>query len=46
MKVAITTDGRSVSKQFASTKGLEIFDVQKGKATSKMLVDASVGGGY
>lgn len=46
MKVAITTDGRNVSKQFASTKGLEIFEIQKGRTTSRMLVDASAGGGY
>lgn len=46
MRVAITTDGRSVSKQFLTTKGIEIFEVQQGKANNKMLVDTSVGGNY
>ncbi len=43
MRVAITTDGRSVSKQFVTTKGLEIFDLQKGRASSKILVNVSGG---
>lgn len=46
MRVAITTDGKSVSKQFLTTKGLEIFEVQQGKANNKILVDTSVGGNY
>lgn len=46
MKIAITTDGKSVSKQFLTTKGFEIFDVQQGKASDKILIDTSSGGSY
>lgn len=46
MRIAITTDGKSVSKQFLTTKGFEIFEVQQGKASDKILVDTSSGGGY
>lgn len=46
MRVAITTDGKNVSKQFLAAKGIEIFEVQQGKASNKIIVDTSVGGNY
>lgn len=43
MLVAITSDGRSVSREFATTKAFEIFDIQGGKLGKRMLVDTSAG---
>ena len=46
MKVAITTDGKNVSKQFLAAKGIEIFEVEQGKASNKTIVATSGEGNY
>ncbi|WP_054741760.1 NifB/NifX family molybdenum-iron cluster-binding protein [Cellulosilyticum ruminicola] len=43
MVLAITSDGKSVSKEFAKTKAFEVFDIQGGRAGKRMLIDTSAG---
>ena len=43
MLVAITADGRNVAREFGKTKAFEIFEIQKGRPSGRMLIDTSVG---
>ena len=43
MLIAITSDGRSVSREYGTTKAFEVFDVQGGKLGKRMLIDTSAG---
>ena len=46
MRVALTTDGRNISKELAKTTVIEMYDINKGKLVGKLKIDVSAGGGY
>lgn len=43
MLVAITSDGRNVAREFGKTRAFEVFEIQKGRLSGRMLIDTSSG---
>lgn len=46
MRVAITTDGRNISKDLTRTKEIEVFDIQNSRSQGRLRIDVTAGGGY
>lgn len=46
MRIAVTSNGKSISSDFRKTIKLIVFEILKGKTRGKIIIDVSASGGY